>query len=162
MPKSKPPVPLAKWYSFPADSCTRAFITPHIARLRVVGDPENIMVITRQTTYTQWGGEYRFELPGEGAVCYGIGMRRSDGSHLLLQEGAILQFAEGVLARLDAIHNPYWRRLNTPLISTGPSPDAGNALLSYLQLTFLEPDKPADYELQTKALVLTPVDTLFD
>ncbi|WP_426491237.1 hypothetical protein [Hymenobacter sp. 102] len=89
-------------------------------------------------------------------------MQRANGSHLLLQEGAILQFAEGVLARLDAINNPYWRRLTTPLISAGPSPEARSMLLSYLQLTFLEPDQLADYEQQANVHVLHPVDTLFD
>ncbi|GAA4020361.1 hypothetical protein GCM10022408_37970 [Hymenobacter fastidiosus] len=161
MAKSKSPVPLDKWYSFAADSRTRAFLTPHVPRLRIVTDPEDVTIVTRFTTYVQSGGDSRLSVPTEEPACYSIGMRRSDGSTLQLREGTILQFTEEVLARLDSLNSPYWRKLKTPLISAGPNPDSSNVLLCYINLTFLSPDQIKPHE-QSHIQRLTPADTLFD
>ena len=71
MDKRQPQVPLAKWYSFPTDSLTRAFITPYIARLHVRSEPQYISLATRIVTYLS-SSESPWDLPQEEPTCYAL------------------------------------------------------------------------------------------
>lgn len=77
-----------------------------------------------------------------------------------MREGALLNFNNKAFARLTRLGRPYWRNLKSPSISDDPSPDAGNYLLSYLGLEFLDLAELDEFE-REHAHLLMPADLLF-
>ena len=159
MHKRHPKVPLAKWYSFPADSLTQAFITPYIGRLRVLAEPEYLTLATRFVTYFS-SSESPWQLPQEEPTCYAIRLMTQRTGYWELREGALLNFENKAFARLTSLGTPYWRNLKTPSIGDDPSPQPGNYLLSYVGLEFLDLAE-LDEDERGRAHLLSPADNLF-
>lgn len=70
----------------------------------------------------------------------------------------MLNFDNKAFARLTSLGRPYWRYLENPHIGDDPIPDAGNYLLSYIGLEFLDLAELDEHE---REHLLTPADNLF-
>lgn len=158
MPNDRAPVDLADWYSFPADSLTRAFITPHTARLRIMADPEYLSIATRIVSYVA-SGDVTWTLPEEKPTSYAIRLDAYSGSWTLY-EGILLNFDHKAFARLSSLGCLYWRHSDAPAISAGPSPNTRNYLMSYITLDFLDPATLNEQEI-AQAHLVTAVDAEF-
>lgn len=153
-----PNVTLAKWYRFPSDSLTQAFITPHVARLQVMTEPEYISIATRVVHYIS-SGDVSWQLPQEEPTCHALRLMTKHSGAWVLREGVLLNFENKAFARLTSLGRPYWRFFDSPRTGDDPSSDGGNCLLSYLGLEFLD---LADVDEHERAHLLTPMNGLFD
>lgn len=157
MPNDRAPVDLADWYSFPADSLTRAFITPHTARLRIMADPEYLSIATRIVSYVT-SGDATWTLPEEEPTSYAIRLNAYSGSWTLY-EGTLLNFDHKAFARLSSLGHLYWRSADAPA-TNGPSPNTRNYLMSYITLDFQDPVTLDEQEI-AQAHLVTAVDAKF-
>ncbi|GAA4020384.1 hypothetical protein GCM10022408_38010 [Hymenobacter fastidiosus] len=160
MPKDHPVVPLAKWYSFPADSLTRAFLNPCLPWLWVQAEPEHLDIVTRVVNYIT-SGESSWDLPKEEPICYALRIRSQSIGYWELREGTLVNFDNRTFARLTNLGRPYWRYLTAPSFSDDPILTTGNYLLSYIGLEFLDLAELNEHE-REHAHLLTPMSTLLD
>ena len=152
-----------KWFSFPADARARAFITPGIARIRVIADPESVTQIFQATSYFALNdGSYK-SLPLGTPVLSALHLRQADGSLLEITRGSLLNFRNKAFARIASLGEPYWcsyaKEETIPI--NGPCPLTENFLMSYITLTFLELDQ-LDEHMRSKAQLLMPVKVKFN
>ena len=154
-------VPLARWYSFPGNLLSRAFITPHIKRLWAFADPEYLNMTHRLITHVHTEGfSYEWAYPQQSPTCVEVRLTRQGQEALHLREGDLLNFENKAFARLDSLGQPYWRRQRTWEIDNQPMPPTSNFLLSYLKFSFLDAETLAEGE-RARAHLLTPVATHF-
>lgn len=159
MHKRRPPVPLAKWYCLSDDTHAQLFITPYIARLRVVAAPEYVSIATRIVTYVT-SGDSTWYTPQEEPTCYALRLTRSGGP-LELREGALLSFDNKAFARLTSLGRPYWRQLRPDEYDDSLHLMSADFLLSYIQLEFVDVTEFSEQELQY-AHVLSAVNVRFN
>lgn len=104
--------------------------------------------------------ESGWQLPQEEPTCYALRLMTKQTGYWELREGALLNFNNMALARLTSLGHSYWRNLKGPSFSDDPSPDAGNYLLSYPGLEFLDLAE-LDVSEREHAHLLIPADHLF-
>ena len=110
MSKRPQGVNLARWYSLPGDTLSRAFITPHVKRLWVFTDPEYLNMTHRLITHVHTEGySYQWAYPADSPKCVEIRMTRRGQPTLCLRNGDLLNFENKAFARIDSLGEPYWR-----------------------------------------------------
>ena len=125
---------LAKWYSFPADTLTRAFFQPSCSRLWVAAEPENlelhahISLGNNSQRSLKWGSQSNVQLS-----CSSLVLKHASGPALHLRQGDILNFNNQAWASLDSLGEPFYREWTMWALDHEPMPDTDSVLLSYVK-----------------------------